>query len=312
MGDRHHRPQSESPVPFSMGQYALPPDWKPALAKHQGLPSQRATQLRRHVASQKVFAITELLRDILRHASALDLFVRFQFVNTQWKAVAAEFLYGQPYQGQSSTSPGLELGRPNRVVNPLLLPHFAPMFQNGACHVMMSIVQADWHGPACMLLDLPIASTDNDAAVHHAFARKGASWRDLQVYLPPVHRLSHGYNRRWATTVYEGGVRMGDVYDLVVKVATRAGTPSTLARWLGGLGCTARPASAVASSRWRESRLPLRGRASPAGFGTGGSRRSRGRRPGRDRLSRPTAGVYGATVPRRMVRGRVSDDLYLR
>lgn len=221
MGDRHHLPQSESPVPFSMGQYALPPDWKPALAKHQGLPSQRATQLRRHVASQKVFAITELLRDILRHASALDLFVRFQFVNTQWRAVAAEFLYGQPYQGQSSTSPGLELGRPNRVVNPLLLPHFAPMFQNGACHVMMSIVQADWHGPACMLLDLPIASTDNDAAVHHAFARKGASWRDLQVYLPPVHRLSHGYNRRWATTVYEGGVRMGDVYDLVVKVATQ-------------------------------------------------------------------------------------------
>ena len=118
---------------------------------------------------------------------------------------------------------------PQRVVNPLLFQHFSPLFNDGSTPLDLLLTfpsRRRWlEGTGRHWLpDMTIAKTQGTRAVHEAFARRGASWRKMQISSPPIRQLQYrnGASGMPQTVTFEDGLRMGQLYDLVVEIFTQA------------------------------------------------------------------------------------------
>ena len=176
-------------------------------------------------ARDSVLATPELLDLILTYLPVPFCLSSAQRVCRTWHAIIARF--SRTYLGslRSSSAP--------RVMNPVLMQHFAPIFAFSPAVYMMTCYSA---GPG--LLAMTIAQTNGTRAVHEAFARRGASWRRMQLCAPPLRQLRFrdGQHREQVVAMPDG-VRMGALYDLVVAVALKShpwGRYSVRVDWLEG------------------------------------------------------------------------------
>jgi hypothetical protein len=95
------------------------------------------------------------------------------------------------------------------------------------------------------LPDMTIAKTHGTRAVHEAFARRGASWRRMQISSPPIRQLQYSSDGSDSsgvteTVTFEDGLRMGQLYDLVVEIVTQRKPDvaySALVTWPALLTC---------------------------------------------------------------------------
>ncbi|XWW94146.1 hypothetical protein V2A60_002088 [Cordyceps javanica] len=78
------------------------------------------------------------------------------------------------------------------------------------------------------MTDLPIATCGPGRAVHNAYARAGASWRNMQIYQPPVYEIRYrgepGGDVEVATVA--DGVRLGQVYDILTAIVSDTKGPA--------------------------------------------------------------------------------------
>ncbi|OAA60039.1 hypothetical protein ISF_06050 [Cordyceps fumosorosea ARSEF 2679] len=170
-------------------------------------------------AGAKVFAIENLTETILHEIPETTLLFKFQRVCQGWRAIARRLL--QPRLDGVPQSLSKQLGP--RQLNPLLLDHFGKILNVGEAQLEIGLwLTGSYHSQRRSLIDLPIAATGPGRVVHTAYARVGASWRNMQMYHPPVHELR--YRREpdaevEAVTV-AGGVRLGQVYDLLSAITS--------------------------------------------------------------------------------------------
>ncbi len=170
-------------------------------------------------AGARVFGSEKLTSLILRHVPENILLSKFQCVCRQWREVSRAIL--QPLlDGALASSNSLHCGR---EVNRLLLAHFGPIINDGITQLNIGLWLTGWHVSRMRsLIDLPIATCGPGRVVHNAYARAGVSWRDMQLYHPPVYKLHY---RREVESVLEvvqvaDGVRLGHVYDILVAITS--------------------------------------------------------------------------------------------
>lgn len=165
-------------------------------------------------AASQAFDIPELLQNIFSYFPDSIILTTFQRVCQRWRGAARGMLrvlldgYPRPHSGQPS----------RRIVNHFLLEHFKPLFTDGK--------NKGWPYTKHLSLrvfDMPIAQTPGTRAQHEAYARRDASWRDMQIFNPPVHELRFRRHENSHVEIlrFPEGVRMGPIYDLFVAIATK-------------------------------------------------------------------------------------------
>ncbi|TQW01071.1 hypothetical protein IF1G_01002 [Cordyceps javanica] len=179
----------------------------------------------------RVFAIEELARLILQNLPADMLLTKVQRVCRRWRAVARELL--QPLFDGDAARPNSRDCR--RKINPLLFEHFGQIMNDGliALNIELCLTgQRFWRMRS--MTDLPIATCGPGRAVHNAYARAGASWRNMQIYQPPVYEIRYrgepGGDVEVATVA--DGVRLGQVYDILTAIVSDTKGPARNEMWI--------------------------------------------------------------------------------
>ncbi|RYP24846.1 hypothetical protein DL767_008538 [Monosporascus sp. MG133] len=161
--------------------------------------------------ASEVLDTPELLEAILLKLDIRTVISSAQLVNRQWHDLIAK----SPAIQQAVFFKPVEAADGAPLRNPLLTELF-PSFFNGQ-NEMRSAIDA--------FEELAMARQERLAA----FRREGASWRRMLVQQPPVRELgiwetvSHmgGDGHTFRRERYPGGLRMGELYDLVAETKYR-------------------------------------------------------------------------------------------
>ncbi len=171
------------------------------------------------VAGVRVFALEELTKSILSHVPKKILLSKIQRVCRQWRDLTRGLLR-HLLDGVPACPSHRHAGR---EINPLLLEHFGKIIDDGTLQLNIGLWLTGSHYRSMRsLIDLPIATCGPGRVVHDAYARAGASWRDMQIYHPPVYEIR--YRREpeaeSAIVTVPYGVRLGQVYDVLVAITS--------------------------------------------------------------------------------------------
>jgi hypothetical protein len=160
-------------------------------------------------ARDAVFATAELLELILLLLDSRTLLVSAQRVCTSWRDVIGGSFRLQNVlflrEPRAHLTPSLEpsAAPEQRQFHPLLQAAFGPLFREGldaSGSAYQSQAQAKQQRywmfgmDGMVAMHLPIADTSSRHSKHKAFVRRGASWRNMHVCQPPIHRV--GYIRQ--------------------------------------------------------------------------------------------------------------------
>lgn len=124
-----------------------------------------------------------------------------------------------------------------RNLNPLLEYHFGALFtpnqKSGSIFLDLArgcseslYARGSWYEVAqpleTKLAQMTIARNESTSKVHRAFARPSASWRRMQLCTPPITSLMYvrgpyHLDGPVQTVAFPDGLRMGDLYDLVIE-----------------------------------------------------------------------------------------------
>ncbi|KAI1659565.1 hypothetical protein F4813DRAFT_401558 [Daldinia decipiens] len=201
-------------------------------------------------ASDRVFAVPELLENILSRVNKTDLLVNMQRVSKHWKAVieaSPEFQKALFFRASSRSMDPYKRYLKNLKLASVAKPFFSvALWQRNESedkpfsHVWMRDI-VWWF----------------DSDIRQKWLFENASWRRMYVSQPPIKRLhwqierddqeNHGLSLPGTIAEFEfpGGLRMGDYYDLVL--GTR-GTHEVV--WPGSSGPAHRDTESDAEVRW--------------------------------------------------------------
>ncbi|OAQ98101.1 hypothetical protein LLEC1_00785 [Akanthomyces lecanii] len=172
------------------------------------------------VAGARVFALEELTKSILGHLPENVLLSTTQRVCRQWRDLARGLLR-RLLDGIPEPSPTQQ--HFGRRINPLLLEHFGNIIDDGTLPLNIGLwLTGSHYWSMRSLIDLPIATCGPGRVIHDAYARAGASWRDMQIYHPPVYEMRYQREPESEPVVVAvpEGVRLGQVYDVLVAVTS--------------------------------------------------------------------------------------------
>jgi len=182
------------------------------------------------LACHAALTTPELLEAILGNLDMVTLLVSAQRVCRQWRAVIStpalqRYLFLEQNDAAKST-PKRHEGHLLMKQNPLLKKLFPSIFQT--IDVPRRTLPTCTGFLTLLLGGCPLADRRDEYKRHHAFARKDASWRRMQVAQPPLRRVGYTEVSRleeedgmpadsesFRTLVFPEGLRMGELWDLL-------------------------------------------------------------------------------------------------
>lgn len=176
----------------------------------------------RHIPSRDaVTSNTDLLYLIFTHISTKFLISTVQQTCKQWKSIIESL--PRTYLNNVPRS----IPSQHRQISPLLYKHFKPLFDTDARQIACmklppsSRIKKTYKSLPGFSWDMTIA---DGRAKHDVFASPDASWRQMHLASPPIRtlvytRISDGSIQ---TVTVEGGIRMGQYFDIVAGILTHS------------------------------------------------------------------------------------------
>ncbi|OAQ64519.1 F-box-like domain-containing protein [Pochonia chlamydosporia 170] len=179
-------------------------------------------------AQNEALSTLVIVTAILKNLDDSHLLSSMQRVCRLWKEVATDLV--QPHFSLHEAERVADKEPHSISPNTLLAQHFHALLSNITEPRRISMETVFYRGGYVdrSALGMSIANTSCGKIQHKAFIRQGASWRNMLVSSPPIFevefvadRTAHSPPRDEIVCIPEG-LRMGQLYDLVVAIITRA------------------------------------------------------------------------------------------